>query len=119
MSVCLSVFLCIRTVDTLEPNRLHIWNQLIRRGSSGHSFFRKVTSGQITEEKATPLMLLYGKILYYRVCRNRWLQINLGFTQFQFHDSPITPKKQNSPETELPQVKELPELSDPPGVRIP
>jgi hypothetical protein len=25
--VCLSVRLCIRTVDTLEPNRLHIQNQ--------------------------------------------------------------------------------------------
>jgi hypothetical protein len=42
-----------------------------------------------------------------------WLQINLGFTQFQSHDWPLIPKKQNCPETELP------EPSDPPGVRIP
>jgi hypothetical protein len=27
MCVCLSVLLCIRTVDILEPNRLHIRNQ--------------------------------------------------------------------------------------------
>jgi hypothetical protein len=27
MCVCLFVLLCIRTVDTLEPNRLHIRNQ--------------------------------------------------------------------------------------------
>jgi hypothetical protein len=27
MSVCMFVHLCIRTVDTLEPNQLHIRNQ--------------------------------------------------------------------------------------------
>jgi hypothetical protein len=48
-----------------------------------------VTSGQITEEKVTPLMLFYGKILYYRVyslIEIDGVQINLGFTQFQFDD---------------------------------
>jgi hypothetical protein len=59
------------------------------RSVSGYSFSRKVTSGQITEEKATPLMLFYGKILYYRVCSLIEIdgtKINLGFTQFQFDD---------------------------------
>jgi hypothetical protein len=62
---------------------------MIRRGSTGHSFSRKVTSGQITEEKAPPLMLFYGEILYYRVCsliEIDGVQINLGFTQFKFDD---------------------------------
>jgi hypothetical protein len=62
---------------------------MTRRGSTGHSFSRKVTSGQITEEKVTPLMLFYGKILYYRVyslIEIDGVQINLGFTQFQFDD---------------------------------
>jgi hypothetical protein len=40
---------------------------MTRRGSTGYSFSRKVTSGQITEEKVMPLMLFYGKILYFRV----------------------------------------------------
>ncbi len=91
---------------------------MTRRGSTGHSFSRKVTSGQITEEKVT----FYGKILYYRVyslIEIDGVQINLGFTQFQFDNWPVIPKKQNCPETELSQVIELPELSDAPGVRIP
>jgi hypothetical protein len=40
---------------------------MTRRGSTSHSFSRKVTSGQVTEEKVTLLRLFYGKILYYRV----------------------------------------------------
>ncbi len=118
--MCLSVLLCNRSVDTLGPNRLHILNQYDQEGSTGHSFSRKVTSEQVTEENATPLMLFYGKILYYRVCslmEMDGVKINLGFTQFQCNDSPLIPK--NCPETDLPQVKQLPELSDPPGVRIP
>jgi hypothetical protein len=67
-------------------------------------------------------MLFYRKILYFRVyslIEIDGVQINLGFTQFQFEDWSVIPKKQNCPETELSQVIELPELSDPPGVRIP
>jgi hypothetical protein len=59
--------------------------------------------------------------LYYRVyslIEIDGVQINLGFTQFQFDDWPVIPKKQNCPDTELSQVIELLELSDLPGVRI-
>ncbi len=40
---------------------------MTRRGITGHSFSRKVTIGQITEEKVTSLKLFYGKILHNRV----------------------------------------------------
>ncbi len=36
---------------------------MTRRGSTGHSFSRKVTSRQVTEEKATPLMLWENFVL--------------------------------------------------------
>ncbi len=41
LNVCIFVHLCIRTVDTLKPNRLHILNQHYRRGSTGYSFPEK------------------------------------------------------------------------------
>jgi hypothetical protein len=41
--------------------------KMTRRGSTGHSFSRKLNSGQIAEEKATPTMLFYGEILCHRV----------------------------------------------------
>jgi hypothetical protein len=54
---------------TLKSQTDYIFGiSMTRRGGTGHSFSRKVTSGQITEEKATPLMLFYGKILYHIVC---------------------------------------------------
>jgi hypothetical protein len=62
------------------------------------------------------------KRLYYGVCsliEIDSVKINLGFTQFQFHDSTLIIKKQNCPQTELPRVKELFEPYDAPGVRIP
>jgi hypothetical protein len=81
------MFLCIRTVDTLEPNRSHIRNQYDRRGSAGHSFSRKVTSGQITEENATPLMLFYGKTLYHRVYS---LIEMMRSNKFRFYSIPVS-----------------------------
>ncbi len=41
MCVCLSVLLCIRTVDTLEPNRLHIRNQHDQEGQHWPFIFPK------------------------------------------------------------------------------
>ncbi len=44
--------LCIRTVVTLEPNHLFV--------ISGDSFCRKVTTGQIAEEKTRENLVLYS-----------------------------------------------------------
>jgi hypothetical protein len=96
--VFLSILLRIRTVDILEPNRLHIRNQHDRRGSTRNSFSRKVTSSQVTEEKVTPLMLFYGEILHYRVYSLiDGDRITLGLTQFLLYDWPLTHEQQNRP----------------------
>jgi hypothetical protein len=55
------------------------------RGSTSHSFSRKGTSGQVTEEKVTPLMLFYGKILHYRaysLIEIEGVRITLDLTKF-------------------------------------
>ncbi len=62
---------------------------MTRKGSTGHSFSRKVTSGQIIEEKPAPPMLFYGKILCYRaysLIEIDGVRITLDFTQLWCHE---------------------------------
>ncbi len=63
MSVCLYVH-CIGIVVTLEPKQLHIVISLTRMCCTANSFYRKVTTGQITELKATPPILFLSKIVF-------------------------------------------------------
>jgi hypothetical protein len=66
MSVCLSFYAF--ELWTLWSQTDYIFEiSMIRRGSTSYSFSRKVTSGQVTEENVTLLMLFYGEILHYRV----------------------------------------------------
>jgi hypothetical protein len=73
----------------LEPNRLHIRIQYDWEVQHCHSFSSKVTSGQITEEKATPLVLFYRKILCHRaysLIEIDGIRITLNFTQIWRHE---------------------------------
>ncbi len=69
---------------------------MTRWGSTSHSFFLKVTSGQVTEENVTPLIHFYGKILHYRVysiIEIEDVRIILDLTKFLCYDQAYHPSR--------------------------